>query len=304
MPVKTLPSLSITDHGKPRRFLGLLCSALLVPRTLLYSLMLTIFASFPAHALDQTQTADLLATLFQVRSNGNLVMNGYYNFSIAPGDKDEHTVLTERTDALASSVGQIGEVAAQLEEGQLREHLQKIPELHKQYAALLKDNITDLIERQYSDIRLVADMAQVNQNLLNAAETAKRTAMDAVDYQPDVLVEQLRNATLLMESMMTKYSARSASTVSQVFQGAQSDEPIDVQAVSFNKQLNEIKAALSGNAEATKALKSIESSWFFIKNSYINYNENNVSYVVNLYSNKIVDKLNSLQATMSKTRRS
>ncbi|GAA3979494.1 hypothetical protein [Allohahella marinimesophila] len=301
MLVKTVPSSSITIDVSNKRPVGLLRSARLLPRALAYGLVVGLLSSLPAHALDQAQAAELLSALFKVRSNGNLVMNSYYNFSIAPGDKDERLLVSERAEALASSTGRINEMATTLEEGQLREQLLRIPEIQGQYAALLKDNIADLIERQYSDIRLVADMAQVNQNLLTAAETAKRSAMDAASYQPDVMVEQLREATLLMESMMTKYSARSASTVSQVFQGAQTDEPIDVQAVNFDKQLNAIKAALGNNAEATKALKSIESSWFFIKGSYINYNENNVSYVVNLYSNKIVEKLNGLLESLSKT---
>ncbi|WP_416397893.1 hypothetical protein [Allohahella sp. A8] len=301
MLVKTMPSSSLTKEVSNKRPVGALRALRRLPLTLVYALVTGLLSSLPAYALDQAQAADLLATLFKVRSSGNLVMNGYYNFSIAPGDKDERAVVTKRSEELAGSIGLINEMAAKLEEGPLREQLSQLPAIHKQYAALLKDNIADLIERQYSDIRLVADMAQVNQNLLTAAETARKTAIDASGYQPDVMVEQLRDATLLMESMMTKYSARSASTVSQVFQGAQSDEPIDVQAVEFDRQLNAIKTALSGNTDASKALKSIESSWFFIKNSYINPNENNVSYVVNLYSNKIVDKLNSLLQNLSKT---
>lgn len=262
--------------------------------------LLTLLAvnAAPAYALDAKQMPELIKKLFAARSSGNLVMNSYYNFSVTPGDREAQLELLDRAETLAGSSNEIAELATDVDNSTLKEQLLLIPQLHTRYASLLKDNINDLIERQYFDIRLVAEMAQTNQNLLNAAAEAEAEALRLTSYSPEPVLAQLRDATLLIESMMTKYSAKSASNVSQTFQGAQTEEPLDIQAVQFEKQLEAIKSDLKSNADAGKTLRSIESSWRFLKNSYVNYNDNNVSYVVNRYSTKIVEKFELLMAQL------
>jgi hypothetical protein len=46
-----------------------------------------------------------------------------------------------------------------------------------------------------------------------------------------------------------------------------------------------------GKNDALKLLDSAKTKWEFIRSSYINYNENRVNFVINLYSKKIIKNI-------------
>ena len=95
-----------------------------------------------------------------------------------------------------------------------------------------------------------------------------------------------------MAQMMAKYSVRSNMAVSQTFQGTSEDEPLDVKAQKFEQLLTRLSAGPA--PESLRAmLDELNSKWLFIRNSYINYNENNVSFVIDRYSKGILEGLDN-----------
>jgi len=92
---------------------------------------------------------------------------------------------------------------------------------------------------------------------------------------------------------MTKYSARTTSTVSQVYSGGDAEITIDALATQFDALMGKLTTLTKDNTKAVDLLDSAKTKWEFIKKSYINYNENRVNFIVNLYSKKIISDIES-----------
>jgi hypothetical protein len=93
-----------------------------------------------------------------------------------------------------------------------------------------------------------------------------------------------------MAQMMAKYSARTNSQVAQTFQGSSSDVPLDEQARLFDTLLADVKKG-DASGELKSTLDNLSSKWQFIRSSYINFNDNNVAFVIDRYSKGILDGL-------------
>ncbi|MCG8610128.1 MAG: hypothetical protein MI864_06285, partial [Pseudomonadales bacterium] len=105
--------------------------------------------------------------------------------------------------------------------------------------------------------------------------------------------QKSRDLALLVAQMMTKYSARSSSSVAQTFQGGETDKTLDQLALDVDSVLTSLEKSVT-EPEAKKTLSGAQTKWKFIRNSYVNYNDNNVNYVVNLYSIRMIESLREL----------
>ena len=79
-------------------------------------------------------------------------------------------------------------------------------------------------------------------------------------------------------------------TAAQTFQGSSTETPLDEQA----RELDQLLASViqgQGTPELKDALNDISAKWQFIRGSYINYNENNVGFVIDRYSKGILKGL-------------
>jgi len=81
-----------------------------------------------------------------------------------------------------------------------------------------------------------------------------------------------------------------------VYTGGDTEITLDSLARDFDKRLEKLQDLTAENATASDFLDSAQTKWEFIRSSYINYNENRVNFIVNLYSRKIV---NDIQAASS-----
>ncbi|OZG71262.1 hypothetical protein BTA51_21685 [Hahella sp. CCB-MM4] len=244
-----------------------------------------------SQALTKEETKPILAYFHNVQIHAYQAINSYYNFSLNPGDKELHSQILTEMSSLESTLSALESSPGIVD---IQGELADINEQWVKYRDLLNTNIDDAIKLGYPDLRLLADMAQSNIDVVGAVERAYERAQDVSGFKPTNIVATLRDSKLLLASMMTKYSARSASTVSQIFQGAKTEEAMDVQAEHFDKRLAELMKTELNKGDSAKVLDSISTKWNFIRNSYKNYNENNVSYVVNLYSYRIIDALDDL----------
>ncbi|WP_431688543.1 hypothetical protein [Hahella sp. NBU794] len=269
-----------------------------IHRNPLWCCFLALLALYSSHsfALNNAQAEAILKHLHDVQTHSYQTINAYYNFTLNPGDKDIQSEVNQEIDfmnaAFKSLESQDGIVEVQGE-------LSVMSATWLKYKELLNTNMNDIVKVGYPDLRLVGDMAQVNIDLVGATERTYDKTMEISGHRPPEVIELVRNSKIILESMLTKYSARSASNVTQIFQGAKSEEPMDVQAISFDKNIARLLASQQNTDATRKTLDTISTKWEFIKNSYINYNENNVSYVVNLYSKRIISDLDSLAKAYS-----
>jgi len=231
-----------------------------------------------------------LEKVFQTQVNSYYSINGFYNFSANQGAQkdlgdinDALAVIEERMNELKGEAGQAGDT----------DSFKTATSAWKAYQKILNQNIREVQKTGYPDLRLAGDMAKQNIAFNTALTNLYNTMVEMSSKKPNHTTALSRSAATNLALMMTKYSARTTSTVSQVYAGEDGDleVTIDSLATEFSSQLQELLTSAKENKTANKLLDSANTKWDFIKSSYLNYNENRVNFIVNLYSKKIISDI-------------
>ncbi|MFD2228815.1 hypothetical protein [Alkalimarinus sediminis] len=253
----------------------------------LFSVVLLTFIT-SANAQENEEAANLLNGFHQAQIQSYFTINAFYNFSANDGDK---ALLSDVNDAINEVNSILNGLESYESVDYVKEDINAATEKWQLYKSTLNTIINDILDQGYADLRLMSDLALQNQEFASQLGAAYEKVERESGYKPDSLTSQSRTSALLMATMMTKYSARTTSNVSQIFQGSTTEKTIDVLALELDQHLQELLSNSSG--EQKEVVSSVITKWDFIKGSYINYNEKNVNYVVNLYSKRIIDALES-----------
>ena len=257
-------------------------------RSLITALVLLAIASFNARG---DESADFLGHLHDFRVKNYVALDAYYRFS-ASGDTETLNEIVGAVNKANSTMGALTDSTAGVLSSAQVEGLNV--EFDK-FKELMRQNINDVKQTGYPDLRLMSEMAEQAAVMNDNASSLYRTALESTKITPDKRLEAARSAAVTLAQMMAKYSVRSNSSVTQTFQGTATDEPLDVKAKALDSLLAEIRKGKS-TGELKALLEDISSKWEFIRTSYINYNENNVSFVIDRYSRGILE---GLTATIS-----
>ncbi|HAC29186.1 MAG TPA: hypothetical protein DCF82_15455 [Marinobacter hydrocarbonoclasticus] len=234
----------------------------------------------------QETGAEFLSDLHDFRVNNYLALDAFYNFS-ATGDTETLNRIVvginNSNDAMNSVVASTSGVLSE-------QQVEELNQTFDQFKNLMRGNINEVRDRGYPDLRLMADLANQALNMNNLATELYSVAQEGSGIKADTRIESARSAAVVMAQMMARYAARTHSSVSQTFQGASSEVPLDEQAKTFDQLLSSLRAG-STNGELKTALDDVASKWQFIRGSYINYNENNVGFVIDRYSKGIIEGL-------------
>jgi cell pole-organizing protein PopZ len=254
-------------------------------RSLLTALIILLATSFPAVAQD-SDNGDFLTNLHQFRVSNYMSLDAYYRFS-ASGD-------TETLNEIVASINNANDAmnsVAESTSGILSEQqVESLNQEFDEFKGLMRSNINDVRNTGFPDLRLVSDMANQAVTLNQSATELYEVAQDSSETVTKSRVEAARSAAVTIAQMMAKYSARTNSQVAQTFQGSSSDVSLDQQARAFDSLLAELKKG-DASGELKSTIESLSSKWQFIRSSYINYNDNNVAFVIDRYSKGILDGL-------------
>ncbi|PSF05641.1 hypothetical protein C7H09_13340 [Marinobacter fuscus] len=255
-------------------------------RSLLATLTLLCLSVFNAQA--QEQKTSFLAELHNFRISNYQALDAFYSFS-ASNDTDTLNRIVigvnSSNDAMNSLVASNSEALSQQQLGQLNQQFDL-------YKDLMRNNINEVRERGYPDLRLMADLANQALDMNNLASELYSIARERIGVEPDTRVESARSAAVVMAQMMARYAARTHSAVAQTFQGAATEVPLDEQASSFDTLLDAVRSG-PADGELKAVLEDVAAKWQFIRASYINYNERNVSFIIDRYSKGIIEGLTS-----------
>lgn len=254
-------------------------------RSLVAALILLALTSLTARA----ETGDgFLSDLHKFRVSNYLALDAYYRFS-ANGDTNTLNEIVGNINNANTSMNNLADSTA----GVLSdEDIEKLNREFDSFKNLMRDNINDVRNTGYPDLRLVSDMANQALTMSEMATEFYNLSRESSETSTNSRVEAARSAAITLAQMMAKYSARTHSTVSQTFQGSSTEEPLDQQALRFDTLLSEINSGTS-KGELKSTLEDVTSKWEFIRGSYINYNENNVSFVIDRYSKGILRGLDT-----------
>lgn len=257
-------------------------------RSLITALLLLALTSLGARA--QEGTDGFLSNLHKFRVSNYMALDAYYRFS-ASGDTETLNEIVQGVNSANDSMNALlGSESTALSD----EELASLNQEFDKFKNLMRDNINDVRNRGYPDLRLVSDMANqaltMNQRATELYQIAQESAQESAQTQTNPRIEAARSAAVKMAQMMAKYSVRTNSSVAQTFQGSSTEKPLDEQA----RELDQLLASVTqgdGSPELEATLEDITSKWQFIRGSYINYNENNVGFVIERYSKGILEGL-------------
>jgi hypothetical protein len=236
----------------------------------------------------QESGADFLSDLHDFRISNYLALDAFYVFSSA-GDTDS---LNRIVAAINNANDAMNAAAASSSEVLSKSQIETLSQAFNQFKDLMRDNINEVREMGYADLRLMADLANHASTMNAMATELYGVARESRDAGANPRVEAARSAAVLMAQMMARYAARTHSSVAQTFQGASNEVPLDEQAREFDTLLGDVR---SGNptGDLQTLLDDVSAKWQFIRGSYINYNENNVSFIIDRYSKGIIEGLDN-----------
>ena len=251
--------------------------------SLVSALLLLMLTSMSARAQDAD---DFLSQLHIFRVSNYISLDAYYRF-IGSGTTDTLNEIVAGINVANDAMN----LLAKSTSGVLTaEQIEALNGEFDKFKALMRDNINDVRNTGYPDLRLVSDMANQALIMNDAATELYQIAQENSQTKTSPRVEAARMGAVKIAQMMAKYSVRTNSSVAQTFQGTSTETPLDEQAKEFDQLLGLMTKGKSGG-ELKALLDDIAGKWQFIRGSYINYNENNVGFVIDRYSKRILESL-------------
>ncbi len=252
--------------------------------SLAVALVLLALTSLAARAQDSND--NFLSDLHRFRVANYMALDAFYRFS---ADTDTNT-LNEIVVSINNANDAMNTVSSSTDKILSPQQIESMNREFDKFKALMRDNINDVRKTGYPELRLVSDMANQAQTMNNMATELYNSALENTRAKTDPRVEAARSAAVKMAQMMTKYSVRSNTAVTQTFQGSATEKTLDEQAMEFEALLASV-AQGSQEGELGAVIGDLKAKWSFIRNSYINYNENNVGFVIGRYSKSILKGL-------------
>lgn len=262
-------------------------TAALNGRTLPLALLALMLLLSCLRPLAAQEINPLLDALYKFRLQNHLAINAFYNYSASR----DPALMADIVTSVNSANGLMQTITERREGSLSQPDYEQLAARFQEFKALMNTNVQDVKKNGYADMRVISELASQTQELDQDAAQAYLAAAKKAGIADDRRVETARKATLMLASMMSQYSAFSASSVAQIFQGGTDvNGPIDEQARNLDKLMSELKSA-GGTDEARQAIAKAHSTWEFIRDSYMNYNVRNVSFVINRYSKSIITSL-------------
>lgn len=229
----------------------------------------------------------LLDSVHRFRLRNFMALNDYYNYT-----KDPDEELASRiTDNMDQSRQLLDKIDSQSGDSLSDSQLNELKKAYESFDKQMTTNIEDVRSSGYPDLRLLSDMANQAQNLSKLSGEIYKKVAGQGSTPTETNLELAREAAITMAVMVTRYSARSSSSVAQVFQGADMENSLNELSKKFEDNLEKLRDRLGNNQQMAATLSDVNNKWRFIRGSYINYDEENVAFVINRYSSSIIKGL-------------
>ena len=160
--------------------------------------------------------------------------------------------------------------------------------------------LLQLKSQGYTDLQPVADLAARNQQLMTLSQELYSKIQQESGHTTARLTQQSREQSLLMQTIAMDYASRSAS-VGATFMGGGESRPIEELVGEFASKLASLEQASQNTPQIKRTLGGVSTKWRYIEKSLLNYNENGVPFLVNKYSDSIIEGLEQVSAQYSAT---
>ncbi len=244
-----------------------------------------------AYSAETASSADNLLKLHHLRLAAQKSLGDFYMYNGMEGDQRYARMIDtslQNGQALLGGLTQMPGDGSKALLAQLDQHWSS-------YQSELKVLANTLKTQGFTELQPVADLATHNQQLLALSAELYNKIQQESGSNVGALTQTSREQSLLMQSIAVDYASRSASVGgSFIGSGGENDKSIDVLANDFEQTLNKLEQAPQNTAETRQSLGAIKTKWRYIEKSLKNYNEKSVPFLVNKYSDRIIEGLESL----------
>ena len=253
-------------------------------------LLLFSLPSF-AYSAETASSADSLLKLHQLRLAAQKSLGDFYMYNGMEGDQRYARMIDtslQNGQALLGSLTQMPGDGSKALLAQLDQHWNS-------YQSELKVLADTLKTQGYTDLQPVADLANHNQQLMALSAELYSKIQQESGRTVSALTQLSREQSLLMQSIAVDYASRSASVGgSFISSGGENSKSIDELANDFVQVMDKLEQAPQNTAETRHSLGAIKTKWRYIEKSLKNYNEKSVPFLVNKYSDRIIEGLEAL----------
>ena len=249
--------------------------------------------SLPSYAanVEPTDAADNLLKLHQLRLAAQKSLGDFYMYNGMEGDQRYARMIDtslQNGQALLGSLTQMPGDGSKALLAQLDQHWNS-------YQSELKVLADTLKTQGYTDLQPVADLASHNQQLMGLSTELYNKIQQESGRNVSALTQLSREQSLLMQSIAVDYASRSASVGgSFISSGGENSKSIDELANEFVHVMDKLEQAPQNTAETRQSLGAVKTKWRYIEKSLKNYNEKSVPFLVNKYSDRIIEGLEVL----------
>jgi hypothetical protein len=249
--------------------------------------------SLPSYAasVEPTDAADNLLKLHQLRLAAQKSLGDFYMYNGMEGDQRYARMIDtslQNGQALLGSLTQMPGEGSKALLAQLDQHWNS-------YQSELKVLADTLKTQGYTDLQPVADLASHNQQLMGLSTELYNKIQQESGRNVSTLTQLSREQSLLMQSIAVDYASRSASVGgSFISSGGENSKSIDELANEFVHVMDKLEQAPQNTAETRQSLGAVKTKWRYIEKSLKNYNEKSVPFLVNKYSDRIIEGLEVL----------
>lgn len=253
-------------------------------------LLLFSLPSF-AYSAETASSADSLLKLHQLRLAAQKSLGDFYMYNGMEGDQRYARMIDtslQNGQTLLGSLTQMPGDGSKALLAQLDQHWNS-------YQSELKVLADTLKTQGYTDLQPVADLANHNQQLMALSAELYSKIQQESGRNVSALTQLSREQSLLMQSISVDYASRSASVGgSFISSGGENSKSIDELANDFVQVMDQLEQAPQNTAETRQSLGAIKTKWRYIEKSLKNYNEKSVPFLVNKYSDRIIEGLEAL----------
>ncbi|CAD5108837.1 hypothetical protein [Zestomonas carbonaria] len=256
----------------------------------LLAISLTALLSFSHGAA--ADTADDLLKLHQVRLAAQKTLGDFYMYNGMEGDQRYAQMIDASLREAEENLRQIGAMPGESSQA-LRSQLDQ---QWAGYESSLKNLVAQIKEQGFPDLQPIADLAARNQRLMELSDELYGRIQQESGTQVPPLTQQSREQSLLMQTISVDYASRSASVGGSFFGGPDEARPIDELVKEFAGRLDSMENAPQNTPQIQSNLENVSTKWRYIEKSLQNYNENSVPFLVNKYSDSIIEGLEAVAA--------
>lgn len=232
-----------------------------------------IFSTASAAAIEKSDLQALELDIWNVRS-------GYYLYSVMSGDSSYNKALQTK---IAEAKESYARLAQQAEGDADAKFLKEIDALWPHFISLANQN--SIAQKGYTDSYLAIDLNNQAADIINLLEQ-----YDAQGKPSDLLVLAIKS-----QRMTSEYLSLAAAPDGGM-STAEGNIRIDFdQAVpEFDQLLAAAQKNYANNETVTRSLEQVARKWRFIRESMVKFYEDSVPFLVNRYSEQIVELLDQV----------